>query len=133
MTKLIMWNLISLDGFFEGGKNWDLDFHQSVWGDELESLTRTVKLRGRSSFRPHHLRRHGCVLANRDRRNRRLHEPPAESRRLTNTRTRQLDQHKIDRGQRRRRNTTTQATGQWKHIRLRQRQPLRNFAGARSV
>src|SRR6266446_1826379 len=39
MTKLIMWNLISLDGFFEGAKNWDLDFHQSVWGDELESLS----------------------------------------------------------------------------------------------
>ena len=39
MTKLIMWNLISLDGFFEGAKNCDLDFHQSVWGDELESLS----------------------------------------------------------------------------------------------
>ena len=39
MTKLIMWNLISLDGFFEGAKNWDLDFHQSVWGDELERLS----------------------------------------------------------------------------------------------
>jgi dihydrofolate reductase len=39
MTKLIIWNLISLDGFFEGAKNWDLDFHQSVWGDELERLS----------------------------------------------------------------------------------------------
>ena len=39
MSKLIMWNLISLDGFFEGAKNWDLDFHLSVWGDELESLS----------------------------------------------------------------------------------------------
>ena len=39
MTKLIMWNLLSLDGYFEGAKSWDLDFHQSVWGDELERLS----------------------------------------------------------------------------------------------
>ncbi len=31
-----MWNVISLDGYFEGKKAWDLDFHQTVWGDELE-------------------------------------------------------------------------------------------------
>ncbi len=36
MSKLIMWNLITLDGFFEGEKSWALDFHQVVWGDELE-------------------------------------------------------------------------------------------------
>jgi hypothetical protein len=34
-----MWNLVTLDGFFEGGKSWDLGFHQSVWGDELERLS----------------------------------------------------------------------------------------------
>jgi dihydrofolate reductase len=39
MSKLIMWNLASLDGFFEGARSWDLDFHQSVWGDELERLS----------------------------------------------------------------------------------------------
>ena len=39
MSKLIMWNLVTLDGFFEGGKSWDLGFHQSVWGDELERLS----------------------------------------------------------------------------------------------
>jgi dihydrofolate reductase len=39
MSKLIMWNLQTLDGFFEGSKSWDLDFHQSVWGDELERLS----------------------------------------------------------------------------------------------
>jgi hypothetical protein len=27
MRKLIMWNLITLDGFFEGTKSWDLDWH----------------------------------------------------------------------------------------------------------
>jgi dihydrofolate reductase len=39
MSKLIMWNLVSLDGFFEGEKSWSLDFHQEVWGDELERLS----------------------------------------------------------------------------------------------
>jgi dihydrofolate reductase len=39
MSKLIMWNLMTLDGVFEGAKSWDLDFHQSVWGDELERLS----------------------------------------------------------------------------------------------
>jgi len=39
MRKLIMWNLVTLDGFFEGPKSWDLDFHNDVWGDELEQLS----------------------------------------------------------------------------------------------
>lgn len=34
-----MWNVISLDGYFEGEKAWDLDFHQTVWGKELEDYT----------------------------------------------------------------------------------------------
>jgi dihydrofolate reductase len=36
MRKLIMWNVVTLDGYFEGKKPWDLDFHQLVWGEELE-------------------------------------------------------------------------------------------------
>lgn len=39
MTKLIMWNVLTLDGYFEGMKPWDLAFHQTVWGDELEAFT----------------------------------------------------------------------------------------------
>lgn len=39
MRKLIMWNVITLDGFFEGSQAWDLDFHQTVWGDELAAFT----------------------------------------------------------------------------------------------
>ena len=38
MRRLIMWNLITLDGFFEGPAPWDLDWHNEVWGDELEQL-----------------------------------------------------------------------------------------------
>lgn len=36
MGKLIMWNLITLDGYFEGTQSWDLSFHNLVWGQELE-------------------------------------------------------------------------------------------------
>lgn len=39
MRKLIMWNVITLDGYFEGTQNWDLSFHQTVWGQELEKLS----------------------------------------------------------------------------------------------
>lgn len=39
MRKLIMWNIITLDGYFEGIKNWDLPFHEVVWGPELETLS----------------------------------------------------------------------------------------------
>jgi dihydrofolate reductase len=39
MRKLIMWNIITLDGYFEGNQNWDLSFHNVVWGQELEKLS----------------------------------------------------------------------------------------------
>lgn len=39
MRKLIMWNVITLDGYFEGSQNWDLSFHNTVWGPELEKLS----------------------------------------------------------------------------------------------
>jgi dihydrofolate reductase len=39
MRKLIMWNIITLDGYFEGNQNWDLPFHNVVWGQELEKLS----------------------------------------------------------------------------------------------
>jgi len=41
MRKLIMWNVITLDGYFEGEKNWDLGFHELVWGKELEDFSLT--------------------------------------------------------------------------------------------
>lgn len=31
-----MWNIITLDGYFEGDQQWDLPFHDIVWGEELE-------------------------------------------------------------------------------------------------
>ena len=39
MAKVIIWNLVTLDGFFEGGRKWDLDFHGRAWGPELEKLS----------------------------------------------------------------------------------------------
>ena len=34
-----MFNMITLDGYFEGEKNWDLGFHDLAWGKELEQLS----------------------------------------------------------------------------------------------
>ena len=39
MPKLVMWNLMTLDGYFEGAEPWSLDFHEEVWGEELERLS----------------------------------------------------------------------------------------------
>jgi dihydrofolate reductase len=39
MRRLIMWNIITLDGYFEGDRNWDLSFHEKIWGEELEELS----------------------------------------------------------------------------------------------
>jgi dihydrofolate reductase len=38
MRQLIMWNLVTLDGYFEGPKPWDLEWHNYAWGEELEQL-----------------------------------------------------------------------------------------------
>jgi dihydrofolate reductase len=38
MAKLIMWNLMKLDGFVEG-QNRDISWHFDVWGEELERLS----------------------------------------------------------------------------------------------
>ncbi len=38
MRKVIMWNMVTLDGFFEGPKSWDIDWHEYVWGEELEQF-----------------------------------------------------------------------------------------------
>jgi dihydrofolate reductase len=34
-----MWNMVTLDGFFEGPKPWEIDWHELVWGEELEQLS----------------------------------------------------------------------------------------------
>lgn len=39
MRKLIMWNVVTLDGYFEGRKSWEIDWHDYVWGEELERLS----------------------------------------------------------------------------------------------
>jgi dihydrofolate reductase len=39
MSRLIMWNAVSLDGMFEGAKSWELDFHRYIWGEELERFS----------------------------------------------------------------------------------------------
>jgi dihydrofolate reductase len=39
MRRLVVWNMMTLDGYFEGRKPWDLGFHETVWGDELEAFS----------------------------------------------------------------------------------------------
>ena len=39
MRKVIMWNLVTLDGFFDGPKIWELDWHNTVWGEEMEQFS----------------------------------------------------------------------------------------------
>lgn len=34
-----MWNVITVDGYFQGVEPWDLSFHTSVYGDELERFS----------------------------------------------------------------------------------------------
>jgi dihydrofolate reductase len=39
MRRLVMWNLQTIDGYFEGKEPWDLDFHEAAWGDELKQFS----------------------------------------------------------------------------------------------
>jgi dihydrofolate reductase len=39
MRRLVMWNVQTLDGCFEGKEPWDLDFHKAAWGDELQRFS----------------------------------------------------------------------------------------------
>lgn len=56
MAKLIIWNIMSLDGCFEGATPWDLSMHETVWGPELKELSdeqlgeATLLLFGRKTY-----------------------------------------------------------------------------------
>jgi len=39
MRKVIVWNMMTLDGYFEGPKPWEIDWHEYVWGEELERFS----------------------------------------------------------------------------------------------
>lgn len=41
MARVIIWNLITLDGFFEGAEKWDLGFHQAAWSDDLAAIAQS--------------------------------------------------------------------------------------------
>lgn len=38
MRKLIMWNMVTLDGFFEGPEKWEVDWHNDAWSEDLEQF-----------------------------------------------------------------------------------------------
>jgi dihydrofolate reductase len=39
MSKLILWNMLSLDGYFEGATSWDVGWFQSFFSKELEDFS----------------------------------------------------------------------------------------------
>jgi len=39
VRKLIMWNMVTLEGYFEGPRSWDIQWHEVGWGEELERLS----------------------------------------------------------------------------------------------
>lgn len=39
MARVIVWNLVTLDGRFEGARKWDLGFHEAAWSDDLAALS----------------------------------------------------------------------------------------------
>ncbi|HEX7081532.1 MAG TPA: dihydrofolate reductase family protein [Gammaproteobacteria bacterium] len=39
MRRLVAWNLMTLDGYFDGENAWDLGFSETVWGEELEAFS----------------------------------------------------------------------------------------------
>src|ERR1043166_6694318 len=39
MRRLITWNMMTLDGFFEGPNKWEIDWHEYVWNDELAQMS----------------------------------------------------------------------------------------------
>jgi dihydrofolate reductase len=39
MRKLIVWNMVTLDGYFEGPKPWEIDWHDDAWGEELKRFS----------------------------------------------------------------------------------------------
>jgi dihydrofolate reductase len=39
MRRLVMWNLQTLEGYFDGVRPWDLDWHLTAWGEELEQFS----------------------------------------------------------------------------------------------
>ncbi|MEX2123058.1 MAG: dihydrofolate reductase family protein [Woeseia sp.] len=36
MRRLIMWNMVTLDGYFDGERSWQINWHKNVWGEDLE-------------------------------------------------------------------------------------------------
>jgi dihydrofolate reductase len=39
VRQLVMWNIVTLDGFFEGTAPWELSWHEQIWGEELERFS----------------------------------------------------------------------------------------------
>src|SRR5882762_3175285 len=92
MAKLIMWNLMTLDGFVEAQPRYLLAFRR-LGRRTRKTLDRAGQGRRRTDVRPCDLRTDGEPLAQRDRRGRGLHERAAEICVLAHADEIQLEQH----------------------------------------
>lgn len=37
--RLVLWDVVTLDGYFEGAERWDVTFMEKAWGPELEAFS----------------------------------------------------------------------------------------------
>ena len=124
MRKLIMWNLMSLDGFFEG-PNRDISWHSDVWGPELEQLSIEqgkeigALLFGRVTYE---LMAGYWPTAKKS--DRGLHEFAAEICLLAHSEEGGLGEHDASDGRPRVGGREAEARGGEGHFRLRQRRPI---------
>ena len=63
MRRLVVWNVMTLDGYFEGKSPWDLDFHETVWAMlrlvSLGRIQRSFRCKPASCGSPSSIRCHG--------------------------------------------------------------------------
>jgi dihydrofolate reductase len=110
MSKLMMWNRVTPDGLFEGAKSWELDFHQSVWDDELERLS--IEQLGSADGLLFGRVTHEGMAAYWQTATGEVADFMNRLRGLTNTPARRLAQHKINRRQCRSRNQELKLQGE---------------------
>src|SRR2546421_5670911 len=133
MRKLIMWNLVTLDGFFEGPKSWDIDWHDTIWGRARKVCDRAIEVNRDAVVRPRNVRRNGRVLALPERRGRRFHEHDPENRLFEDVEEGRVEQHAAGESEARGRGRQTQTAARQGSVCLWQREPLGDALNPRSV
>ena len=134
MRRLIAWNVMPLDGRFEGTQPWQLDMHGTVWAASSKLFSPRPRRRDRdAALRAPHRRRHARLL---DEANRADREMMNGLNKAVASRTLpvccRLVEQPTSEGGRRRDGQVAQAGGRPRRFRLRQRRSARDIAGRRS-